>query len=133
MTKTSGVLTLLIALFAMPYAFGQDGNNATKESIVVPAENVKDFSVTGPNAIFRLSVDTISGAEIEKPVVTGSAKHIRTEEITTVEEGGQIRIGGVTQHFVFRGTGLGKVKIVVKYKTPTSPDPVVETYNVTIK
>jgi hypothetical protein len=133
MTKTAAAIAVLLAFVGTTLAFGQDGNGPPTESIVVPAEGVTDFTVTGRSTLFRLSVETIAGGSIEKPVVTGSAKHIRTEEITTAGKDGENLIGGLNQHFVFRGTGAGKAKIVINYKAPTSPDVVTKTYNVTIK
>jgi hypothetical protein len=133
MTTISRILALLMFGFAMPFAVGQDGNGPTTEEIVVPADGVTDFTVTARSRLFRIPVSTIAGGAIGKPVVTGSAKHIRTEEITTVDESGEPMIGGLNQHLVFRGTGAGKVRIVVKIKSPVSPDPDEKTFNVTIK
>lgn len=119
---------------------GQGGAKDAKETkkpitsqVVVPAKGVKTFTVTGKSTQFRLTAFVISGGSIDAPVIKGNAVHLRTNEILTVGKNGEPLIGSRTKEFVFRGTGTGQVSITIKKMFPTSPMPVIERYQVTIK
>lgn len=130
---------LLLSTVVAAASGGQDGDDEQEhqelqlERIVVPMQGVHEFTVSGDSTLFRLSISTPSGGTIGSPVITGNAKHLRTAEVSTVGEGGRRLIGALTKEFVFRGTGEGKVTISIERKAPTSPTPVVETFQITIQ
>lgn len=117
-------------------SYGQEEEAAKKrdtERIVVPADGVTEFTVTGRSTLFRVSVSTPTGGTISaKPKITGNARHVRTAEIIRVTEGGKPIIGSLEKEFVFRGTGAGTATIEIEKTSPSEPTPVVVTYKVTI-
>ncbi len=110
-----------------------EGKKPTVARVVVPSEGVTAFTVTGRSTLFRLPISTISGGTISEPEMTGSVRHVRTEEIIEVGPGGDPLVGSLRKEFVFRGTGAGKVMIKFEKTLPTEPGPIIETYTVTIK
>lgn len=106
---------------------------ADEEVVVVPAEDVRDFAVSGVGTLFRIPLMTISGGNIEGPEIQGEAEAVRTNNIQTVGKGGTPLIGAKNMEYVFRGKQAGDVTIRFTIKSPASPDPQVVTYQVAIK
>jgi hypothetical protein len=129
------VVCAVSAVGLLSLARGEDAEakKPGKESIVIPADGVKEFSVIGRSTLFRITVTTIAGGEISEPKIKGPAKLIRFAEIQEVGPDDSLIVGSLRQEFVFRGTGDGKVGIVFEIKTPTQPEPTTEKYMVTIK
>lgn len=123
----------VVGLLSLARGEDAEAKKPAKESIVIPADGVKEFSVTGRSTLFRITVTTIAGGEISEPKIKGPAKLIRFAEIQEVGPDDSLIVGPLRQEFVFGGTGPGKVSIEFGIQAPNQADRQTEKYTVTIK
>lgn len=132
-------LVILAAVLTVAFGSGSFAQQQKKavtprtEKVAIPPEGATKFTVTGRGTFFRLTVSTIAGGEIEEPKVEGTVALVRTSEISRINEEGMPAIGAIVREYTFRGMGAGKSTITITKKVPTSPMPVVEKFEVTIK
>ncbi len=123
-----------VAVSGFGLASGPGHAAAAEERIVAPIEGVNKFTVTvtGKGTKFRIVVNTLGGAEIRQPKITGNAKLVRSTDIVRVGEDGPM-IGAIEREFEFIGTAAGKAVVEIVRIEPRSPDPISEKYTVTIE
>lgn len=126
-------LVLMFGLVALAEGDEVAKKAAKIETIVVPADGVNKFKVTGRSTLFRLTESVIAGGTIDAPVIEGKAKHIRTSEITTVNAKGTPMVGAVVKEYVFRATAAGKVVIAFRKTLPTEAMPIKVVYEITVE
>lgn len=128
----SALMVSFVAVSGFGLASGPGHAAAAEERIVAPVEGVNKFTVTGKGTKFRIVVNTMGGAEIRQPKVTGNAKLVRSTDIVRADEDGPM-IGAIEREFEFIGTAAGKAVIEIVRIEPSSPDPISEKYTVTIE
>lgn len=128
----SALMVSFVAVSGFGLASGPGHAAAAEERIVAPVEGVNKFTVTGKGTKFRIVVNTMGGAEIRQPKITGNAKLVRSTDIVRVGEDGPM-IGAIEREFEFIGTAAGKAVVEIVRIEPSSPDPISEKYTVTIE
>lgn len=126
------LLVSLVSLLSLGAALGGREARAEDERIVTPAEGTTNFVVQGKSTKFRLAVSAIGGGEIKAPKIRGKAKLVRSSDITRADADGEL-VGQIEKEFEFQATAAGQVVIEIEKIEPTSPEPIVEKYTVTIK
>ena len=129
------VLLLLmgVALCGVQYSGAAEEEKLTGSKIVwlsqTEGEEQKPIKLK-QDEIVRIEGGGIAGATVTAKV-TGPAKAVKNKVRRLVN--GQMMIGAAGDEFEVKSTGKGKVKVEVTVKNPTSPDPIVTTYEYTVE